>query len=132
MPVSGGSKKDSNIQFVRSVPKFLQGHMHLLGRKLPQEEEEAQLASMDEEKDGAASDDEKVPSMSPLLWLLCEGLPVAQRQEGLLPQSCHAKPINVCFSVNVTSVLLTKQFCRRRGGTREKILKFGAPDSFSV
>ena len=35
--------------------------MHLLGRKMPQEEEEAQLASVDEENTGAASeDDEKV------------------------------------------------------------------------
>ena len=35
--------------------------MHLLGRKLPQQEEEAQLASMEEQKDAADSeDDEKV------------------------------------------------------------------------
>ena len=35
--------------------------MHLLGRKLPQQEEEAQLASIEEQKDAADSeDDEKV------------------------------------------------------------------------
>lgn len=62
---TGGSKKDSNIQFVRSVPKFLQGHKHLLGRKLPEDEEEAQLASVDEDNNGAGSeDDEKVAVLS--------------------------------------------------------------------
>ena len=59
--IAGGSKKDSNIQYVRPVPKFLQGHMHLLGRKLPEDEVEAQLASVDEDNNGAGSeDDEKV------------------------------------------------------------------------
>lgn len=40
---AGGGKQGSNINFIRHVPKFLQGHAHLLGK--PQDSTEEQLTA---------------------------------------------------------------------------------------
>ena len=36
----GGGLKDRDVKFVRNVPKFLKGHMHLLGRKEEPDEDD--------------------------------------------------------------------------------------------
>ena len=38
---TGGGVKGRDVQLVRMVPKFLQGHMHLLGRKPVVQEEDS-------------------------------------------------------------------------------------------
>lgn len=40
---AGGGRHGSNVNFIRHVPKFLQGHMHLLGK--PQDSTEEQLTA---------------------------------------------------------------------------------------
>ncbi|KAK9827318.1 hypothetical protein WJX81_003977 [Elliptochloris bilobata] len=59
---AGGGKRDSNLTYIRQVPKFLQSHAHLLGKKGGDEPALAELASKrprdsnDSEDDG---DDDK-------------------------------------------------------------------------
>lgn len=36
---AGGTRKGADVSYARHVPKFLQGHMHLLGRKEPGQED---------------------------------------------------------------------------------------------
>lgn len=55
--------KGRDVQLVRAVPKFLQGHMHLLGRK-PQaqeanSEDEAELPAIVETKNRKDDDDDE-------------------------------------------------------------------------
>ncbi|KAK9804140.1 hypothetical protein WJX73_004172 [Symbiochloris irregularis] len=45
---AGGSKRSSQVNFQRHVPKFLQAHMHLLGKPAAQSEEEA--ATLDDQR----------------------------------------------------------------------------------
>ena len=61
-PSEGAGRKDSELNFVRSVPKFLQGHIHLLGRKGAANEEEPEAENVIAEDQGGPlqRDDEQV------------------------------------------------------------------------
>ena len=76
----------------RTVPKFLQGFSHLMGHKPPEEEDEAQLASVDEQEGqaGREEDEDQVGCT--------ESTSIADR--------LHAWPLAVPCSWNV--------LCRRR------------------
>ena len=56
--LAGGGRRDSNLTYVRHVPRFLQSHAHLLGKK---GEDEPALATK-RPREGSDSDveDEKV------------------------------------------------------------------------
>ena len=59
---SGGSKQAGQVSFNRHVPKFLQGHMHLLGRKPAVEEDPAVAVNnaVESDDDDRADEDEVV------------------------------------------------------------------------
>ena len=57
---AGGGKRDSNLTYIRHVPKFLQSHAHLLGKKGDDEPAVAALSSKrhrDSDSDGGEDDD---------------------------------------------------------------------------
>lgn len=56
---AGGGRKGSNVNYVRQVPKFLQGHMHLLGARTDEDVQEQltakrEMPQWDSEEDEAA------------------------------------------------------------------------------
>ena len=56
---AGGGRKGSNVNYVRQVPKFLQGHMHLLGARNDEDIQEQltakrEMPQWDSEDDDAA------------------------------------------------------------------------------
>lgn len=63
---AGAGRKDREVHLVRSVPKFLQGHIHLLGRKgggghdHDEEPEAEQLTAAEGEALQHEGDDERV------------------------------------------------------------------------
>ena len=56
---AGGGRKDVDFTVTRTVPKFLQGFSHLLGHKPPEDEDEAQLASVDEQGEQAGPEEDE-------------------------------------------------------------------------
>ena len=55
---TGGSKRSSQVSFQRHVPKFLQAHMHLLGKPAVGDGEPGQSVALDN-KARQESDDEE-------------------------------------------------------------------------
>ena len=56
---AGGGRSGSNVNFIRQVPKFLQGHMHFLGAKGDEDIQEQltakrEMPQWDSEEDEAA------------------------------------------------------------------------------
>ena len=56
---AGGGRKGSNVNYVRQVPKFLQGHMHLLGARNDEDVQEQlsakrEMPQWDSDEDEAA------------------------------------------------------------------------------
>ena len=56
---AGGGRNGSNVNYVRQVPKFLQGHMHLLGARTDEDVQEQltakrEMPQWDSEEDDAA------------------------------------------------------------------------------
>ena len=55
--LAGGSKRGSNVSFIRQTPKFLQGHVHLLGARTDADVQE-QLTAKREMPQWDSDDDE--------------------------------------------------------------------------
>lgn len=56
---AGGGRKGSNVNYIRQVPKFLQGHMHLMGARNDEDVQEQlsakrEMPQWDSEEDEAA------------------------------------------------------------------------------
>ena len=56
---AGGGRKGSNVKYIRQVPKFLQGHMHLLGARTDEDVQEQlsakrEMPQWDSDEDEAA------------------------------------------------------------------------------
>jgi hypothetical protein len=88
---AGGGKQGSNINFIRHVPKFLQGHAHLLGK--PQDSTEEQLTAKKAVPDtwDSEEDDEAERQVCECpLWNLESGcrLRAAQQHFSVICRSC--------------------------------------------
>ncbi len=71
---AGGGRKGSNVNYIRQVPKFLQGHMHLLGARNDEDVQEQlaakrEMPQWDSEDDDAA--DKEVDIHVPSAIKLC-------------------------------------------------------------
>ncbi|KAK9828338.1 hypothetical protein WJX74_009774 [Apatococcus lobatus] len=63
---AGGSKRSGQVSFSRHVPKFLQGHMHLLGRKPPGHEDDPAAAinnAVESDDDDNREDEDEAAAM---------------------------------------------------------------------
>lgn len=65
---AGGTRKGADVSYARHVPKFLQGHMHLLGRKEPGPDEAMAVEAPEEVQnhDLEADDEQAGPALDVL------------------------------------------------------------------
>ena len=70
---AGGGRKGSNVNYIRQVPNFLQGHMHLMGARNDEDVQEQlsakrEMPQWDSEEDEAA---EKEVIYCVMVFLAC-------------------------------------------------------------